>query len=88
MIAQVAGIIAGTIDQRRFAAAQERGPHQIHSRERDHSAIVADHTLPIENGLMEPRIVGPVARRPDDRLDFSAREVKAKWRSFLDMSGR
>ena len=88
MIAQVSGVIAGTIDQCRFSTAQERSAYQVHARGRNDPTIMADHSFAIENRQLKPGIIGTVAGGPDDRLDLSAGKVQSERRGLLDMCGR
>src|SRR6516165_7295022 len=88
VIAQVSGVIAGTIDQCRFSTAQERSAYQIHASGRNDPTIMTDHSFTIENRQLEPGIIGTVAGGPDDCLNLSAGEVQTERRSFLYMGGR
>src|SRR5262245_32992485 len=56
MVAQVARIVAGAVNERRLASAQERVAKQIHARRiDDDAAVVSDLALVIEDGHFEPR---------------------------------
>ena len=75
MIAEIARVPAGTIDERGFASAEELQAHHIHAGRRDHPAVVADVSLVIEDGHVQPRIVEAVPGRPDDCFDLPACEI-------------
>ena len=49
MRTQIAGVIAGAVDQRRLAPPQELHPHEIHAGRGDDAAVVRDVALAIEN---------------------------------------
>ena len=80
MIAEIARIVAGAVDQRRLATPQELHAHQVHARRVDHAAVVTDAALAIEHGDVQPRQIGAVAGRPDDRADAGAGEVQGERR--------
>ena len=88
MRAQVAGVVAGAVDQGGLSAAQELHPHQIHAGRGNDPAVMADHALAVENRQFEPGIVGPIAGGPDDRLDLARGEVHAERRRILDAGRR
>ena len=48
MRAQLAGVVAGTVDQRRFTPPQELCPHKINTGGRNDSPVVADQPLTVE----------------------------------------
>ena len=62
--------------RRRLAPAQERHAHHVEPRRGGDAAVVADAALVVEHRHVEPGEVGPVAGRPDDRLDLASREVE------------
>ena len=64
MGAQLAGVVAGSVDQGGFSTAQELRPHQIHAGRGNDAAIVADHSLAVEHRHFKPRVVGPVSAGP------------------------
>ena len=49
---------------------------------------MADHPLAIEDGQLEPCVVGTVADRPDDRLNLTDGEIYHQRRRVLDPGGR
>src|SRR5262245_53395784 len=75
MSAQIARVVARTIDECGFAPPEERDPHHVEAGALDHAAVVLDAALAIEHRHLEPGIVGTVTRGPDHRLDFAAREI-------------
>ncbi len=86
--AQVAGVIAGAIDKARFAASQERHPHQVHPRRiDDDSPVMADTTFAVEHGHIEPGKVRAKPRRPEDGPDLATAQVDAERRRRLDTGG-
>ena len=88
MRAEVAGVVAGAVDQRRLAAPQELHAHQVQARRVGDAAVVADQALAVEHRHVEPRVVRPVAGGPDDRLDLAGGEIDAERRRRLDPRGR
>ena len=67
MVAEIARIVAGAVDQRRLAAAQKLHPHEVHAWMLGNPAIVTDLALAIENRHIEPGIVRTIAGGPNDR---------------------
>ena len=84
--AEVLGVVAGAVDERRLAAAQEGHAHQVHARRvDDDAAVVADQPLAVEHRHVQPGVVGAEAGGPDDRADLAAGEVDAqRWRVLDD----
>ncbi len=85
MVGEVVRIVGGAVDERRLAAPQERHAHQVHARRIVHdAAVVGDVALAVDNGDVEPRVVGTEASRPDDRLDLTPCQVETERRRLLD----
>jgi hypothetical protein len=81
---QLAGVVAGTIDEGGFSTAHELTPHKIHAWRTNDPSIMADHAFAVENRDFEPRVVGPEARSPNDRFDLTDDKIPAKGRRFLN----
>jgi hypothetical protein len=64
VIAEIARIVAGAVNEGRFPAAQKLHPHEIQARVLDNTAIVTDHAFMVEDWYVEPRIVRTVPRSP------------------------
>jgi RNA polymerase sigma factor (sigma-70 family) len=71
MGAQVPRIIAHSVDERRFPAAQEGGTEQIQARNRRHPAVMADPVFAVENWHLQPRVVRPIPGRPHHGPDLA-----------------
>jgi len=54
MGAEVAGIVASTIDQGGFSTAQELRSHEIHARRTNDPAVMAEHAFAVEDRHFEP----------------------------------
>jgi len=78
--AQLAGIVAGAIDQRRLPAPQELLAHQVHARRINDPAFMPDAALAIEDGDVEPGVIGSIAGRPDDGPDLATPELERQQR--------
>src|SRR5215207_7519325 len=87
MIAEIARIVAGAIDQGRLATAQKLQPHQVHAWMCRDPAIVTHLALAIENRHIEPGVVRAVAGSPNDRPDLARGEIHAERRSALHLCG-
>ena len=61
---QIAGIVAGAVDERRFAPAQELNTHQVHTGGFDDTAVVAHAALAVQDRHVQVRIVRAEAGRP------------------------
>src|SRR5262249_28504628 len=81
-LAQVSGeirsIVACSVNEGRFATAHERQTHDIHSRCGNDPAIVRDASLAIENGNVQPGVVGAISCRPNHRTDTGIDQVQAE----------
>ena len=88
MRAQIARVVAGTVDQCGLSAPQELHPHQVHAGRADDAAVMTDHALAVENRQLQPGIIRPIAGGPDDRLDPALDEVHAERGCFLDTGRR
>src|SRR6516165_803269 len=84
MVAQIACVLAGAVDERRFAAAQELRAEQVHAWPND-AAIVAYPTLPVEYRDMQPGQIRAVSCCPDDRADSCRRKVNGERRRLGDL---
>ena len=79
----VAGIVLGTVDEARPAAAQHRQPEHDHPRAVDDDApVVADVPFRVDDGNVQPAVVGAKAGRPEDRPDLAAAEIDPDARRF------
>ena len=78
MIHQLSRIVLGAVDEARLAAAQHGQPEHDHPRDcRRHAAVVAHVPLRVDDGNVEPAVVGAEAGRPEDRPDLAAAEIDA-----------
>src|SRR5688500_2476194 len=87
MVAEIARVVAGAVDEGRLAAAQELHAHQIEARMFGDATVVTDLALAIEHRHLKPGIVRAVSGRPDNRPDPAAVEIHAKRRRSLDLGG-
>src|SRR5688572_7062091 len=79
--AQIARIVAGSIDEARLAAPQKWQTHDVQARRlRHNAAVVADVALGIEDRDLQPGVVGAKPRRPDDGPDSGTAEIEPEWR--------
>ncbi len=53
-----------------FRRRKERRAHQVQPWYGANATVVANPSLGVEHRQVQPRILGPVARRPDHRLDL------------------
>ena len=67
--AEVCGVGGGAVDQARFAAAQERHPHEVQAGAGGHAAVVADMALSVEHRDVEPGQIRAEPGGPQDRSD-------------------
>ena len=88
MVAEIARIVAGAIDERRLATPQELHAHQVQARRLDHAAVVTDAALAIERGDVQPRKIGAVSGRPDDRANAGVGQIQGERRRLRDLGGR
>src|ERR1700743_1674239 len=80
MDAEVAGVVASAINQSGFSTAHELSPHEIHPRRRDDASVVLEPALTIENRHFKPRVVGSVARGPNNCFDLARRQIHSeRW---------
>jgi hypothetical protein len=77
MVGQLASVVAGPIDESGFSTAHELTPHKIHAGRTNDPSVMPDHAFAVENRDFEPRVVGPVARSPNDRFDLTDNEIQA-----------
>src|SRR5689334_8481505 len=54
----------------------------------DHAAVVADAPSAVMHGDVEPGLVGPETRGPQDRSDLPAGQVQLQGGAGIDVSGR
>ena len=52
MVAEVARVVAGTIEEDGFAAAEELHAHQVHAGRVDDAAVVTDLSLAVETAAI------------------------------------
>src|SRR5215472_14042113 len=88
MAAQLAGVVAGAVDERGLAPPQELQPHDIQAGRDNDTAVMANPSLAIENRYVQPRIVRSEARRPYNRPDLLAGEIQGERRPRLDFGRR
>src|SRR5581483_691048 len=78
--AEVGAVRNGTVDEARPAPAQERQADDVHPRRvDDDAAVVAYAAPPVEDGNVEPGVVGPVPRREEHRPDLAAEAERERW---------
>ena len=87
MVAEIARVVAGAVDQGRLAAAQKLHPHEVHARMLGDPTIVTDLALAIENRHLKPGIVRAIAGGPDNRPYLAGAEIHAEGRRALDLGG-
>ena len=81
MRAQFLGVGLGAVDEAGPPPAQEVGAEQVHARCVAHdTAVMADPALVVEDRNVEPRVVGAIAGRPDDRADVGTAQVEGEHR--------
>ena len=80
MIDHLTRVVLDTVNERRLAAPQHGDPQSVKSRAVDHAALVAQLGLRVDHRHVEPRIIGPESRRPHDRADLAAPQVKLQRR--------
>ena len=78
VIDYVPRVVFGAVNERRLAAAEDRQADRIQPRRSDDAAIMLQTALRIDDGNIEPPIVGAEARGPDDRRDLAAAQIEGK----------
>src|SRR5581483_11124453 len=73
---EIRRIVPGAVDEGGLAPPHERQPHDVHARRGTNAARVAQAALVIEDGHVQPGIVGAKAGRPDYRLDPHRTEIE------------
>ena len=86
MLVDVAGIVFDAEDETRFSAAHERQTEHVHSGRLDNTPIVFELPLAVEYGYIEPVVVRPKARGPNDRPDIFVVDIHGQRRFGLDTS--
>src|SRR6476619_1524170 len=81
--ADVARVVVGAGDEARLAPPQERQADHVQAGGVDDADVVAEPSLAVEHGPVEPRGVGPEAGGPEDRADGAALQVETEWRRRL-----
>src|SRR5262249_12431235 len=87
MGSEICSIIAGPVDEGRFAPAHERQAQDVHPRCCYNASVVPDAPFAIEHGYVEPGIVGPISCRPNHRPDPAAVQIEAKPRFWPGIGG-
>jgi len=67
-------IILDGVDKRGLAPPQQ--PERVETGAVDDATVVAEPPLGVDDGHVKPPVIGPKPRRPDDRADLAAPEVK------------
>src|ERR1700730_16984948 len=91
-------VVLDTVNERGLAPPQYGQPQCVQSRAFDHTALVAQLALRVDYRHVEPSVVRPETRRPHDRADLAAPQVKlqpcrlghagrreAPWRAGLSL---
>src|SRR5262249_56388433 len=69
-------VVFRTVDETRFAPAQERQTEDVETWRVDDAAVVAEAALLVEDRHVQPAVVGTEARRPHDRMNLSTAEIE------------
>ena len=69
------GIILHPADQGRAARVLPGETEEVETRDVGHPATVSQSPVGVKDRKVDPGVVGPVARRPDDRVDFDLASV-------------
>src|SRR6185503_18406009 len=77
----VPGIILHPADQRRSTRVLPRKAEEEEARDTGDATTVAYAPALLEDGQLDPRMVGAIARRPDDRVDLELSPVREANRS-------
>jgi hypothetical protein len=78
VIDDVARIILRAMDERRLAAAEDGQPDGIEPWRIDDSAVVPQVALAIDDGNVEPAVVGAKPGGPDDGTNLATPEVETE----------
>ena len=73
-------VVLDAMDERGLAAPQHRQAERIESRAVDHSAVVSELALRVDDRYVEPRVVGPIAGRPHHRADLATLQIELQAR--------
>ena len=80
MIDHLTRVVLDAVDERRLAPPEHGQPEGVQTGAVDDAAVVAEPPLGIDHGHVEPPVIGPKPRRPDDRADLAAPEVELQPR--------
>jgi hypothetical protein len=81
VVGQFPGVLLGAADEAGATAAEELRTQEVDARcAAHHAAVVDDPTPAVEDGEVQPGVVGPVAAGPDDRADLAPAEVDGQGR--------
>src|SRR5215510_10080302 len=80
MVDHVARVVLDAVDERGLAPPEHRQAEGVHTRAVDGAAVVAQLTLRVDDRYVEPPVVGPVTRCPDNRPDLTAAEIETEPR--------
>jgi hypothetical protein len=69
-------VVPGTIDERRLAASQDRQSKGIQAWRIDNASVVPQVSFVIDHRHVQPTVVGPESRRPDNRTDLSIPQIQ------------
>ena len=84
MLDDIAGVVLGAVNERRFSATEHRQPDGVEARGGYDAAVVLQPALAVGHGHVESAGVRLEARRPDDRTDLAAREIEGEARRSRD----
>ena len=88
MGAEVAGVVASTIDQGGFSTAHELSPHKIHPRRCNDPSVMLEPAFAVENRHFKPGVVGSVARCSNNCFDLTRSQIHSEWWRRLNSGWR
>ena len=76
MLGKILSVVLRAVDETRSPSTKNVGSEQVHAGVLAHHAtVVSDAAFVVDNGNVEPRVVGAVSGCPDDRADLTGTEV-------------
>ena len=86
VLREVGGIVSGAVNEAGLAAPENSSTHEIQTRCRGHTAVVAHKTFGVKDWNVEPRVIGAKACCPHHRLDLTRTEREQQRRICRDPS--
>ena len=76
MIDELTRVVPGTIDESRFAASKDRQTKGVQAWRINNASVVPQVSFVINHWHVQPTVVGPESRRPDNRPKLSIPQIE------------